>query len=55
MGVEADHEEERKVMGVPESFKALLTDFVVSGSIHQHHEEQHNVSSDATWLTVVDI
>jgi hypothetical protein len=32
--IQSDHEKERKVMGVPESFEALMTDLVVGGGIH---------------------
>lgn len=39
MCVQADHEEEGKVVSVPERFKTLVADFVVRGCIHQEHDE----------------
>ena len=55
MSVEADHEEEREVVGVPESLKALLADLVMGGAVHDDHEEKHDMTGDATWLPIVDI
>jgi len=55
MGIETEHEEECKVMGIPESFKALSANLVVRGSIHEHHDEQHKVSSDSTRLGIVNL
>lgn len=33
MGVQADHEEEREVMSVPERFEALSSNFLVGGAV----------------------
>jgi hypothetical protein len=55
VSVEANHEEERKVVRVPERLKALVANFVVSSRVHEDHEEQHEVSSDTTSLGIVDI
>ena len=55
MGVETDHEEERKVVRVPESLEALVADLVVRGRVHEHHDEQHEVAGDAARLPVVNI
>jgi len=38
--VNANHEKECEVVGVPKRFKALLADFVLSGGIHQEHDEE---------------
>jgi len=38
VSVEANHEEERKVMGVPEGLEALLANFVCRGGIHEDHD-----------------
>lgn len=53
--VEPDHEEEREVVGIPESLKALVTNLVMGSGVHQEHDEQHEVTRDATGLRVMDI
>lgn len=55
MGVETDHEEEGKVVGVPESLEALLANLVVCRAVHDDHDEEHNMSGDSTWLAIVDV
>jgi hypothetical protein len=52
---ETEHKKESQVMGVPEDLKALLADLLVSGRVHQEHNKQHEVSSDATRLSIVDL
>ena len=53
--VEPNHEEECEVMGVPERFKALVTNFVVRCRIHQKHDEQHKVPCDTASLGVMNL
>jgi hypothetical protein len=53
--VEADHEEERQVVSVPERLKALLANFCMGGTVHDDHDEQHDMASDTARLAVVDI
>lgn len=55
VSVEADHEEESEVVGIPEGFEALCTNLVVCGGVHQNHDEEHEVTSDTTWLGIVNI
>lgn len=55
MGVQADHEEKREMMCVPERLEALLAHFVVRGCVHDDHDEEHEVASDASGLCVVDL
>ncbi len=55
MTIKTDHEEERKVVSVPEGLKALVTNLVVCGGVHQDHDEQHEVAGDTTWLGVMDV
>lgn len=55
MGVEAQHEEESEVVSVPEDLESLLANFGVGSGVHQDHDEQHKVTSDSTWLFIVDI
>lgn len=55
VSIQSDHEEKRQVVGVPKGFKALLADLLVSSCIHEHHDKEHEVSSDASWLGVVDL
>jgi hypothetical protein len=53
VGVKGDHEEEREVVGVPEGLKTLAANLVVGGCVHDEHDKQHEVTSDATGLFVV--
>ena len=53
--VQSDHEEECEMVGVPERLKALLANFVMRRAVHEHHDEQHEVSSDTTGLSIVNI
>ena len=55
MGVETDHEEERKVVRVPEGLEALVADLVVCGGVHEKHDQEHEVTSDTTSLVVVNV
>ena len=55
VGVKGYHEEECEVVGIPEGLKALAADFMVGGGVHDKHDEQHEVTSDATSLFVMDI
>ena len=55
MGVEADHEEESQVMRVPESLKTLVANLVVSSGVHEEHDQQHEMTGDATRLSIVDV
>ena len=55
VGVKSEHEEECEMVGVPEGLKALMTDLVVGGRVHDEHDEQHEMTSNATSLFVVDI
>ena len=55
VGVEGYHEEKCEVMSVPERLEALAADRVMGGRVHDNHDEQHEVTSDATSLFVMDI
>lgn len=55
MCIEGDHEEKCEVVGIPESLEALAADLVMGGRVHDDHDEQHEVTSDATSLFVMDI
>ena len=55
MGVKTDHEEERKVVRVPESLKTLVANLVVRGGVHQEDDEKHEVAGNASRLGVVDV
>ena len=37
MGVKTDHEEESKVMGIPERLEKLVANLVVGSGIHEEH------------------
>ena len=55
MTVKSNHEKECRVMGVPESLEALIANLPMRGSVHQEHDQEHEVTSDASSLCVVDV
>ena len=55
VGVDANHEEEGEVVGVPERLEALLADLVVRGRVHEDHDCEQEVTRDTTGLGVVDV
>jgi hypothetical protein len=55
MGPKTDHEKEREVMGVPESLETLVTNLVMGGCVHEEHDEEHEMASDATRLRIMDL
>ena len=44
VGIQADHEEESQMVGVPEGLEALLADLVVRSTVHQDHDEEHEMA-----------
>lgn len=55
VGVKSDHEEKCEVVGVPEGLEALTANLVVGGRVHDEHDKQHEVASNATSLFVVNV
>lgn len=55
MRVEANHEKECEVVGVPEGLKALVADLVVRSCVHEDHDEQHEMASNAAGLRVMNV
>ena len=55
MRIKTDHEKEGEVVGIPECLKALFSDLVVGGSVHQEHDEEHEMTGDTTSLGVVNV
>ena len=55
MSVQANHEEERQMMGIPERFEALVTNLVVCGRVHEQHNKEHKMTSDSSGLGEVNI
>jgi len=53
--VQAEHEEERKMMSVPKCFEALGANLLAGGGVHEQHDEQHEVARNSTRLGVVDL
>jgi hypothetical protein len=53
MGPKGNHEKEREVMSVPESLEALMTNLVMGGRVHDKHDEEHEMTSDATGLRIM--
>ena len=55
MGVESEHEWNEEMMSVPEGLERLLTNLVVSGSIHEKHAKAHNMAGDASSFCVMNL
>jgi hypothetical protein len=55
MGVDPNHEEEREVMSVPESLETLVANLFVGGRVHQYHDQEHEMTSYASRLRVVNL
>ena len=55
MGVQTNHEEEREVVRVPEGLEALVADLVMRRGVHEDHDEEHEVTTDASCLRVVNL
>ena len=53
--VEADHEEERQMMCVPECLEALMTNLVMGCGVHEQHDDEHEVTGDSSWLSIMDV
>lgn len=56
-GVRIHRQEERnkQVVRVPKRLVALLSYLGVRCGVHQHHAQQHNMSSDPSGLSIVDL
>lgn len=54
MRKQRDHEKEGKVVSIPKDLKRLLSDLLMCCGIHQEHEKEHEMTSDATRLRIVD-
>jgi len=55
MSVKTDHEEERKMMSVPESLKTLLANLLMSSGIHEHHDEKHEMTGNSSCLSIMNL
>lgn len=55
VGVETDHEEKGEMMRVPECLEALLADLLMCGTVHDDHDEEHEMTSDSSGLLVVNV
>jgi hypothetical protein len=55
MGIKSNHEEEGKVVSVPERLEALVADLVVRRGVHYEHDKKHEMTSDATGLRVMNL
>jgi len=53
--VETEHEEEGEMMGVPKRLKALVANLLAGRGVHEQHDEEHEMTRDATRLGVVDL
>ena len=41
-----------EMVSVPERFERLSANLVMSSRVHQEHQEQHDVTGEAAWLSV---
>lgn len=55
MGVEAEEERDEEMVSVPKRLKRLLTDTSVGAGKHEQHAEKHDVTSDTTRLSIVNL
>lgn len=55
MGVERKEKGNEKVVRIPECLKRLLTDAMVSGGIHHHHAEEHDMTRNTPGLGKMDL
>lgn len=55
MCVKTDHEEERKMVCIPEHLKALIANLVMGGSVHDKHDQKHEVTSNTPRLRIVNL
>lgn len=55
MGIQPEEERDKEVMRIPERLERLLADLMVSSGIHQKHTQKHDVPSDTTGFSVVDL
>lgn len=42
-------------MRIPEGFICLLADAVMCGCIHEHHAQEHDMASDTTCASKMDL
>ena len=55
MRIKAKQEGDEQMMRVPESLKRLLADHTMRSGVHQEHTQKHNMASDSTSFSVVDL
>lgn len=55
MCVESKKERHEKMMSVPEGFEGLASDINMGCSVNKQHTEKHDVASDATCFSVMDL
>lgn len=53
--IDSNQEEKGEMVGIPKHFEALLANFLVSGRVHKNHDQQHEVTTNASRLLVVNI
>lgn len=53
--VEGKEEGDEQVMSIPKRLKRLLANAGMRSRVHEHHTQQHNVTSNAACLGVVDL
>jgi N-acyl-D-aspartate/D-glutamate deacylase len=53
--IKAKQEGDEQMMRVPESLKRLLADHTMCSGIHQEHTQKHDMASDSTGFSVVDL
>jgi hypothetical protein len=55
VGVKTEEERNEEMVSVPERLERLLTDASVSTRIHQQHAEKHDMTSDSTRLSIMNL
>lgn len=55
VGIKRQHKRDKKVMRIPESFICLLANAVMCGCVHEHHAQEHDMASDTTRASKMDL
>jgi hypothetical protein len=55
MRIEGEQEHKCEVMCIPECFEGLLADWGMSSRVHEQHAQQHDMPSDPTRFSVMDL
>lgn len=55
VSVKTEHKGNEQVMRIPKGFERLLTNLGMGRCVHEQHAQEHDVTSNTTNLSVVDL